>query len=45
MSISEDNREIGRWLGVSHQIGSDMCYWVMGKSGIPIAETTVQHVT
>ena len=22
-----------------------MCYWVMGESGIPIAETTVQHVT
>ena len=45
MSISEDNREIGRWLGVSHRIGSDMCYWIMGESGIPIAETTVQHVT
>ena len=45
MSISDDNREIGRWLGVSHKIGSDMCYWIMGASGIPIAETTVQHVT
>ena len=25
-SISEDNRALGRWLGVSHRIGSDMCY-------------------
>ena len=22
-----------------------MCYWIMGKNGIPITETTVQHVT
>ncbi len=44
-SISEDNQVLGRWLGVSHRIGSDMCYWVMGRDGIPIAETTIQHVT
>ena len=25
-SISEDNRMLGRWLGVSHRIGSDMWY-------------------
>ena len=36
---------LGQWLGVSHRIGSDMCYWIMGVSGIHIAETTVQHVT
>ena len=29
---------------MSHRIGSDMCYWIMGKNGIPIVETTVQHV-
>ena len=44
-SISEDDRVLGRWLGVSHRIGSDMCYWVMEKDGIPVSETTVQHVT
>ena len=44
-SISEENRALGRWLGVSHRIGSDMCYWIMPVSGNPIAETTVQHVT
>ena len=44
-SISDDNREMGRRLGVSHRIGSDMCYWVITESGKVIAETTVQHVT
>ena len=44
-SISQDNRKLGRWLGVSHRIGSDMCYWIMTVDGTPIAETTVQHVT
>lgn len=44
-SISEENRELGRWLGVSHRVGSEMCYWIMTASGKVIAETTVQHVT
>ena len=44
-SISEDNRSLGRWLGVSHRVGSDMCYWILTKSGEVIAETTVQHAT
>lgn len=42
---SPDKRDVGRWLGISHRIGSDMCYWVMTKSGNVIAETTVQHFT
>ena len=44
-SISEEERVLGRWLSVSHRMGSNMCYWVMGKNGIPASETTVQHVT
>ena len=44
-SISKDNRALCRWLGVSHRIGSDMCYWIITETGIPMAETTVQHVT
>ena len=45
IGINDKNRVLGQWLGVSHRIGSDMCYWIIGVSGIPIAETTVQHVT
>jgi hypothetical protein len=44
-SISQDNRALGRWVGVSHRIGSDMCYWIITSDGIPISESTVQHVT
>ena len=44
-SISDDNKALGRWLGVSHRVGSDMCYWILQENGQVIAETTVQHVT
>ena len=44
-SISKENRELGRWLGVSHCIGRKMCYWILTKSVKVIAETTVKHVT
>ena len=36
---------LGIQLDVPHPIVSDMGYWIMGESGIPIAETTVQHMT
>ena len=38
-------RELGRWLGVSHRVGSDMCYWILTINGDIISESTVQHVT
>jgi len=44
-NFNDENRALGRWLGVSNRIGSDMCYWILTKSGTVIAETTVQHVT
>ena len=40
-----DNPKIGRWLGVSHRIGSALCYWVLNEKGNVLARTTVQHVT
>ncbi|KAL7523584.1 hypothetical protein ACHAWF_000579, partial [Thalassiosira exigua] len=42
--VDEQNREVGRWLGVSEHVGSDMCYWILSNSGKVIAETTIQHV-
>ena len=36
---------LGRWIGIAHQIGSDLCYWVLPETGVPMARTTVQHVT
>ena len=44
-SINQDDRKLGRWAGVSHRVGSDMCYWIALDNGHIIAETTVQHVT
>eukprot|EP01082_Thalassiosira_pseudonana_P000209 g18.t1 g18 contig1:46045-47384(+) len=44
-NMGKDSRALGRWSGVSHRVGSDMCYWIMPVSGQMISETTVQHVT
>ena len=37
--------KLGRFLGVSHHIGSHMSYWILSASGIPMYSTTVQKVT
>jgi hypothetical protein len=36
---------IGRWLGVSHRVGSLMSYWIMTQKGTVISRSTVQRVT
>ena len=42
---STDPRQLGRLLGISHRLGSALCYWVLTKSRKAIYSTTVQHVT
>jgi ribosomal protein L31E len=42
---SIDNPCIGRWLGVSHRVGSALCYWILTSSCKVVARTTVQHIT
>ena len=37
--------QLGRFLDVSHSIGSLMSYWILPVSGIPISRTTVQRMT
>ena len=44
-NFNNEIRELGRWLGVSHRVGSDMCYWILTVTGNVISESTVQHVT
>jgi hypothetical protein len=41
---SDDNPRIGQWLGVSHRVGSALCYWILLSTGRVLARTTVQHV-
>ena len=36
----EKEKKLGRWLGVAHQVGQSMCYWVLVKSGNYIAGST-----
>jgi hypothetical protein len=43
--MTTESVKLGRWLGVAHCVGSDMCYWILTKSGQVISTTTVQHVT
>jgi hypothetical protein len=37
--------KIARWLGVSHRVGSGLCYWLLKENGQVLSKTTVQHVT
>lgn len=44
-SIAEHGCELARWMGIVHQVGSNMCYWLMPVLGKSVVNTTVQHVT
>jgi hypothetical protein len=43
-NFPEETNHIGRWIGVAHNIGQAMCFWILPKSGIPIARTTVRAI-
>ena len=45
MDMTDEQARIGRWLGISHRVGSDMTYWILTESGQVIARSTVQHIT
>ena len=40
-----ENPNFGRWLGVSHRIGSSLCYWILNDIGTVLERTIVHHVT
>ena len=44
-NVGVNKPELGRWRGVSHQIGQLMTYWILPESGIPISCGTVQLLT
>ena len=41
----EENPKPRHWLGVSHRIGSALCYWVIDVKWSVFSQTTVQHAT
>ena len=44
MEMDGSGRQLARWLGVSHRVGSNLCYWLLLEKGKVIARTTVKHV-
>jgi hypothetical protein len=36
---------VGRWLGVSHRVGSLMSHWILAKRGTVTSRSTVQRIT
>ena len=42
--IASPKKRLGRWLGVAHRVGSDLCYWVLNNNGKVLVHTTVQYV-
>ena len=43
--ITDSTWRLARWLGVSHRVGSDMCYYLVTEHGKIISKTSVFHVT
>ena len=37
--------ELVLWIGIFHCVGSNLCYWILPKSGIVQLHITVQHMT
>ena len=44
-SNMEDGPCLGQWLGVSHRVGSALCYHILKSNGKIESRTIVQHVT
>ena len=41
----DDPIKLGRWLGVAHNVGTALTYWVLKENGQVIARSTVQPLT
>ena len=41
----EQKATLGRWLGVVHRIGQDMCYWVLAKNAQELVRSTVVSIS
>ena len=43
---SDDTKPmLGLWLGLSHRVGSSLCYCNLSEKGKILSQTTVQHIT
>lgn len=44
-SYPNDNKLIGRWLGVSHRVGQAMCFWILNENGGVLSRSSVQAIS
>jgi hypothetical protein len=44
-NVTDETKRLARWLGVSHHVGSDLCYWLVTDSRQVVSKTLVEHVT
>eukprot|EP00957_Ditylum_brightwellii_P174523 13288408-Ditylum_brightwellii.AAC.1 len=45
LGVDRDDRLPSCWLGVSHQVGSILCYWILTHDRHVMAMMTVSHIT
>ena len=45
VQFPEDAKRIGQWLGVAHDVGRPMCFWVLLRSCRVVARSIVQALT
>jgi hypothetical protein len=44
-SFPDDRKLIGHWLGVSHQVGQAMCFWILSDTGKVLSRSSVQAIS
>ena len=41
----DTNPMLGRYLRLSHRVGSALCYWILSEKGKVLSQNIVQHLT
>ena len=44
LDMTDDKKQFGYWLGVSHRVGTVLTYWILKALGKIIANASVKHV-
>ena len=45
VQFPDDAKQLGRWLGIAHDVGNPMCFWVLLPSCKVVARLTVQALS
>eukprot|EP00957_Ditylum_brightwellii_P023002 1736111-Ditylum_brightwellii.AAC.1 len=44
LNVSDNPKCLGRWVGILHNVGFDLCYWIVTTSDKLVSKTSVQHI-